>query len=185
MLKKMRLFRFWIPFIVCAAIFPAVLAQDTLEDFKYNEDYNRVQSILKIPDVAKRADRMVTFYTERKDVKPELRDYADSMFAKDLEVLMQQGNFAAMKNLCERALKARSRFAEAYLFYGVALKRDKKTDEAVKAFARAYVLANPIIKPKAKQQLDVTYRSTGGSLAGEDKLIKETMAEFGIKPPRK
>jgi tetratricopeptide (TPR) repeat protein len=184
MLKKVRLFRFWIPFIVCAAIFPAVLAQDTLEDFKYNEDYNRVQSILKIPDVAKRADRLVTFYGERKDMKAELRNYADGMFAKDMETLMQQGNFVALKNLCERALKARSRFAEAYLFYGVALKRDKKTDEAVKAFARAYVLDSPI-KPKAKQQLDVTYRSTGGGLAGEDKLIKETMAEFGIKPPRK
>jgi tetratricopeptide (TPR) repeat protein len=185
MLKKVRLFRYWIPFFMCAAFIAAVVAQEeSLEDFKYKEDYDRVQSILKIADVAKRADRMVTFYGERRDMKVELRDYADSMFARDMELLMNQGNFTAMKSLSERALKIRPKFGEAFLFYGVAMKRDKKIDEALKAFAKAYVIDNPL-KAKAKQQLDVTYRSTGGGLAGEDKLIKDTMKELGINPPKK
>ena len=88
--------------------------------------------------------------------------------------MMKQNNYIAMKGLCERVLKIRPRFGEAYLFYGVALKRDKKIDEALKAFARAYGIDNPL-KAKAKQQLDVTYRATGGSLSGQDKLVKDAM----------
>jgi tetratricopeptide (TPR) repeat protein len=185
MLKKVRLFRYWLPLIVCAAFLSAVVAQeDSLEEFKYKEDYDRVQSIVKTPDVVKRAERMVTFYGERRDMRAELRDYADSMFARDMETLLKQGNFVAMKSLCDRALKARPKFGEAYLFYGVALKRDNKIDEALKAFARGYVIDNPL-KAKAKQQLDVTYRSTGGSLSGEDKLIKDAMKELDIKALKK
>ena len=83
----------------------------------------------------------------------------------------------ALKSICERVLKVRPRFGEAYLFYGVALKRDKKIDEALKAFARAYGIDNPL-KAKAKQQLDITYRATGGSLSGQEKLVKDAMKDL-------
>ena len=178
MLKKVRLIRTWIPFFFCAAFLSTVVAQDeTLEDFKYKEDYDRIQSIVKTADVVKRAERMVAFYSERKDMDSKLRDYADNIFAKDMETLMKQNNYIAMKGLCERVLKVRPRFGEAYLFYGVALKRDKKIDEALKAFARAYGIDNPL-KAKAKQQLDVTYRATGGSLSGQEKLVKDAMKDL-------
>jgi tetratricopeptide (TPR) repeat protein len=178
MLKKVRLFRIWIPFFFCAAFLSAAVAQDeTLEDFKYKEDYDRIQSIVKTADVVKRAERMVTLYGERKDMDSKLRDYADNIFAKDMESLMKLNNYIAMKGLCERVLKVRPRFGEAYLFYGVALKRDKKIDEALKAFARAYGIDNPL-KAKAKQQLDVTYRATGGSLSGQEKLVKDAMKDL-------
>jgi tetratricopeptide (TPR) repeat protein len=175
MLKKARLFRAWIPFFVCAAFLSAAVAQDeSLEDFKYKEDYDRIQSIVKTADVVKRAERMVALYGERRDMDSKLRDYADNIFARDMEALMKQNNYIALKGICKRALKVRPRFGEAYLFYGVALKRDKKIDEALQAFARAYGIDNPL-KAKAKQQLDVTYRATGGSLSGQEKLLKDAM----------
>jgi tetratricopeptide (TPR) repeat protein len=116
----------------------------------------------------------VALYGERHDMDSKLRDYADNIFTRDMETLMKQNNYIALKGICERALKVRPRFGEAYLFYGVALKRDKKIDEALQAFARAYGIDNPL-KAKAKQQLDVTYRATGGSLSGQEKLVKDAM----------
>jgi len=176
MVKKVRLFGCWLPCFVCAVFLAAAAAQDeSLEDFKYKEDYDRVQSIVKTPDVVKRAERMVTLYKDRRDMRAELRDYADNVFARDLETMMKQNNYIPMKSLCERALKVRPRFGEAYFFYGLALKREKKIDEALTAFARAYGIENPL-KAKAKQQLDVTYRSKGGTLAGQEKLVKEAPA---------
>jgi tetratricopeptide (TPR) repeat protein len=178
MLKKVRLFRTWISFFLFAAFLSSAVAQDeTLEDFKYKEDYDRIQSIVKTADVVKRAERMVTLYSERRDMDSKLRDYADNIFAKDMEALMKLNNYIALKGICERVLKVRPRFGEAYLFYGVALKRDKKIDEALKAFARAYGIDNPL-KAKAKQQLDITYRATGGSLSGQEKLVKDAMKDL-------
>jgi tetratricopeptide (TPR) repeat protein len=178
MLEKMRLFPLWITAFICVAFLSAAAAQDeSLEDFKYKEDYDRVQSIAKTPDVVKRAERMVALYGERRDMRAELRDYADNLFARDLETLMKQNKNDVLIGLCERVLKIRPRFGEVYLFYGVALKREKKIDEALKAFARGSAIDNPL-KAKSKQQLDITYRSTGGSLSGQEKLVKEAMKDL-------
>jgi tetratricopeptide (TPR) repeat protein len=108
----------------------------------------------------------------------KLRDYADNLFARDLESLMNQGNFTALKGSCERVLQIRPKFGEVYLFYGVALKNEKKIQEAMNAFAKGYLIQNPL-KAKAKQQLDVAYRQfSGGSLVGEDKIIKNALKEL-------
>jgi tetratricopeptide (TPR) repeat protein len=178
MLKIVSLFRACIPFFACAAFLSAAAAQDeSLADFKYKEDYDRIQSIAKTADVVKRAERMVAVYGERRDMDSKLRDYADNIFARDLETLMKQSNYIALKGMCARVLKIRPRFGEAHFFYGIALKREKKIDEALKAFARAYGIDNPL-KAKAKQQLDVTYRATGGSLSGQEKLVKDAMKDL-------
>ncbi len=178
MLRKVRLFGCVISLFACSTFLAAAAVQDeTLEDFKYKEDYDRVQSIVKTADVIKRAERMVTLYGDRRDMRAELRDYADNIFARDLEALMKQNKNAPLKSICERVLKIRPRFGEAHFFYGVVLKRERKIDEALKAFARAYGIDNPL-KANAKQQLDVTYRSTGGTLAGKEKLIKEAMKDL-------
>jgi tetratricopeptide (TPR) repeat protein len=175
MLKKVRLYGVGVSFFVCTAFLAAAAAQDeSLEDFKYREDYDRVQSITKITDPVKRAERMLALYGERRDMKAELRDYADNFFARDLDTILKQNNYVPLKSLCQRALKVRPRFGEAYFFYGIVLKREKKIDEALTAFARAYGIDNPL-KAKAKQQLDITYRSTGGTLASQEKFVKEAM----------
>jgi len=157
----------------------AARAQEgTIAEIKYKEDYDRIQRIMKVNDPVKRADQFVTFYKEKPDVDPKLRDYADNVFARDLESLMNQGNYVALKSLCERALKVRPKFGEVYLFHGVVLKNEKKISEAMNAFAKGYLIKNPL-QSKAKQQLDVTYRAfSGGSLIGEEKIIKNARTEL-------
>jgi len=158
---------------------PAAIAQDsTVEEIKYKEDYDRIQSILKVSDILKRGDMMLKLYKERPDMDPKLREYIDSLFARDLETLMKRQNFAALRSLSERAVKLRPRFGEVYLFQGIVLKNEKKNDEAMTAFARCYVIKNQL-QTRAKQQLDLLYRAShGGSLIGQEKLIKEAMKDI-------
>jgi hypothetical protein len=165
--------------LVFAVGLPIAPAQDeTLSEIRYREDYEQIQKIIKIGDPAKRADQLLTFYKGRSDLDPKLREYSDNFFAKDLESLNKLGNFIAMRGLAERAIKTRPKFGEAHFFYAVALKRENKTDEAMLAFAKCHLIANPLQK-KAKELLDSTYRAAnGGSLAGEDKLIKRAASEL-------
>jgi tetratricopeptide (TPR) repeat protein len=182
MLKHVGRFKSWIPFcaLVLAAGLSTLYAQDeTLADIKYNDDYDRIQRVVKMSDPAKRAERMVGVYKESPDMDPKLSDYADQIFLRDLEALTKQRSYASVISTCERMLKLRPKFGEVYLFYGVALKNVQKFDEALAAFAKCYVIKNPL-QTRAKQQLDVAYRATHkGSMVGEDKLIKDAMK--GIK----
>ena len=117
-----------------------VQAQDsTLEDIKYKEDYDRIETIKRVTDIVKRGDRMIAMYRERPDMDEKLRVYLDNLFVRDMESLMKQQNWAALKGLCERVNKVRPRFGEPYLYQGVALKNEKKNQEAMAAFARCYV----------------------------------------------
>jgi len=158
---------------------PAVFAQDeTLAEIKYQEDYDRLQKLAAVTAPLKRADLMVKFYQERPDLDPKLRAYADNLFARDLESLMKQENFIALRGLCDRALKVRPKFGEAHFFMAITLRREKKIEEAMDALARCYVIKNPLQK-KAKELLDVTYRSYNkGSLIGQDKIVKKAMQDM-------
>jgi hypothetical protein len=181
MFENFRLFRSWV--LSCILAFIAAIsiinAQDeTLADIKYKEDYDRIQTIIKVGDIVKRSDKLVTLYGEKRDMDPKLLDYADKVFSRDLETLMKQNNFVALRGICERILKVRPKFGEPYLFYGVTLKRDNKIEEAMNAFARGAAIPN-VLSTRAKQQLDITYRSAhGGSLVGQDKLIKDAMKDL-------
>lgn len=157
----------------------ALGAQDSaLEDIKYKEDYDRVQTILKMTDIAKRTDRALSMYRERKDMNEQLRVYLDSLFVRDLEALMRQQNFAALKSISDRALKIRPRFGEVYLFQGIVLKNEKRPQEAMVAFARGFVITNPM-QNKCKQQLDLLFRAANrGSLIGQEKFIKDAMKDL-------
>jgi hypothetical protein len=154
-------------------------AQDeTLAEIKYKEDYDRLQKIVSVTQPIKRAEQLVALYRERPDMDSKLRDYADSFFIKDMDSLTTQKNFVAIRGITERALKARPQFGEAYFFYGVILKNEKKIDEAMNAFAKCYLVKGPL-QTKGKQQLDIAYRATHkGSLIGQDKIIKNAQAEL-------
>jgi tetratricopeptide (TPR) repeat protein len=159
--------------------FTAVQAeQETVDEIQYREDYDRIQGIIKVSNVVKRVDQIVKLYEDRRDLNIQLRKYIDGILVQDMETLLKQGNYIPIRALSERAIKVRPQFGEAYLFYGVALKNDKKMEEAMLAFAKAFVIDNPLQK-KAKQQLDVTYRSVhDGSLVGQDKIIAQAKAEL-------
>jgi tetratricopeptide (TPR) repeat protein len=171
------LFGFYI--LMLAFGFLAVYAQQgTVDEIQYAEDYERIQKIIKVSNVVKRVDQIVTLYEDRRDLNIQLRDYLDGIFVQDMETLVKQANYIAIRGLSERAIKTRPRFGQAYFYYGVALKNDKKIEEAMSAFAKGFLIDNPM-KKKAKQQLDVAYRSVNkGSLVGQDKIIEEAKAEL-------
>ena len=159
--------------------FLAANAQDeTLADIRYREDYERTQRIFKINQPVKRADQILLLYKDRADLDPRLREYTDSLFVQDMQNLMKQKNFVALRGLCDRAIKLRPKFGEAYFFLGVVLKNEKKIDEAMNAFAKCHLIKNPF-QIQAKQQLDMTYRAVNkGSIVGQDKLINNARKEL-------
>jgi len=181
MFEKTRLFaRFLSSTALIFAFGLAILrAQDsTLEDIKYKEDYDRVQAMLKVSDMTKRTDRMLLMYKDRPDMSEQIRTYLDSLFLRDLDALMKQQNWTLLKSLSDRAVKIRPRFGEAYLYQGVALKNEKKNQEAMAAFARCSVVTNQFQK-RAKQQLDILFRAEhGGSLVGVEKLTSQAAKEL-------
>lgn len=159
----------------CPGVFPQ---DETLAEIKYKEDYDRLQKIAAVNQPVRRAQLLLTFYKERPDLDPKLRDYADNLFARDLEALMKQDNAVALKGLCEKAFQIRPKFGEAYFFYGVVLRKEKKIEEAMNAFAKSYLIKNPLQK-KAKEMLDTTYRSYNkGSMIGQDKILKRAKEEL-------
>ena len=172
-----RLFGFYI--LVLASTLPAVYAQEgTIDEIQYKEDYDRIQKIIKVNNLVKRADQIIKLYEERSDMNSQLRDYTDGILANDLESLLKQENYIAVRGLSERALKVRPNFGSMYLYYGVALKNDKKIEEALLAFAKGSLIKGRY-QARAKQQFDLTYRSTtGGSLVGQDKIIEKAKAEL-------
>jgi tetratricopeptide (TPR) repeat protein len=167
---------FFFSLLMLTLVSSLVQAQEsTLAEIKYKEDYDRIQAIRRVSDPVKRAGQMLAVYRERPDMDPKLLVYADNIFAQDLEALNKQQNLTALKELCERALKIRPKFGEVYLFQGVVLKNEGKIDEAMNAFARCYMIKNPL-QTKAKLLLDIAFRAVNkGSLIGEEKLIKQAM----------
>ena len=170
---------FGLCFFILAAILATAFAQTgTLNEIKYKEDYDRIQQIIKVTNPVKRCSQIVSLYKERKDMDPKLKQYIDNIFANDLENLLKENNYIALRGLCENALQVRPDFGAVYLYYGVVLKNEKKTDEAMDAFAKGSVIRNPL-QARAKQQLDLLYRANNkGSLVGEDKIIAKAKAEL-------
>jgi hypothetical protein len=153
----------------------AVLAQDA-EEIRYQEDYDRLQEIVKISDAAKKADQLVAYYKGRPKLDIKLRAYADSNFGNALNDLMKQPEL--VKKLALNAIAVRPKFGEALFFYGVVLKNESKFDDALMAFAKSSIIENSR-QSQAKQLLDTTYRGVhNGSLVGQDKLIAKVKAEL-------
>jgi hypothetical protein len=151
---------------------------DSLEDIKYNDDYERIQKIAAVTQPLKRADQLVTVLKERPDLDQKLYAYVANLFIRDLEALSKLKNFIAIRGLSERAVKARPKFGEAYMFYGLSLRQDNKLDEAMNAFAKCFLIQS-LYQQRAKQQLDMVYRGkNGGSLVGEDKIIEAAKKEL-------
>ncbi len=177
MLAGIRLF-FMMTLIFAVGI-GAVASQSEGEESRYEQDYNRIQQIVKISDSAKRAEQLASFYKGRTRMDSKISDYANFYFTQDLKVLMDQRKYALVKKFSQDALSTQPKFAEAWFFYGVTLKNENKLDEAITALAKSYALPSAI-QTEAKKQLDLAYRAAHkGSMVGLDKLIKKTKAELG------
>jgi hypothetical protein len=157
-------------FVFVCAVFGA--QEQSLAEIKYQEDYDRMQKLIKVNDPAKQADQIATFYQQRPDMDKRVSDYVDDFFVKDLEALYAKQDFALVATVSERAVKARPLFGRAYFYQGLALQKVKKLEESINAFAKCSVLRNPL-NEKAKTQLHAVYKEAHGNLAGEQKVINE------------
>jgi hypothetical protein len=160
--------------LALAASNSAVLAQDA-EDIRYQEDYDRLQDIIKVSDPAKRADQLVSYYRGRPNLDSKLKVFADGNFGNTLQALMKQPDL--VKKYSQSAIAARPKFGEALFFYGVVLKNEGKFDEALDAFAKSSLIESTR-QPQAKQLFDTTYRGVHKSLVGKEKLIEKAKAEL-------
>jgi hypothetical protein len=152
----------------------AVLAQD-IESPEYAENYERLQEIVKISDPAKKAEQLVAFYKGRSNLNPQLKAYADSNFGNALKDLMSSPDL--VKKFAQGVLAVRPKFGEALFFYGIALKRDGKMDEALEALAKSSLIESTR-QNEAKQQLELAYREANKNLVGLDKFVAKIKAEM-------
>ncbi len=154
----------------------AVLAQDSAAELRYQEDYDRLQEIVKISDPAKKAEQLVAYYKGRPNLDSKLRVFADSHFANALKDLIKKPDL--VKKLAQNAIALRPKFGEALFYYGIVLKNENLFDEALTALAKSSVIEH-LLQTKAKELLDTTYRGVHkGSMVGEDKLIAKAKAEL-------
>ena len=103
----------WIvfPILVLSVALSAAGAQEgTIDEIQYKEDYDRIQNIIKVSNLVKRSDQIIKLHAERPNMNSQLRDYIDGILCNDLESLLKQGNFIAVRGLSERALKIRPQF---------------------------------------------------------------------------
>ena len=165
--------------IVLIAGLSFVCAQDNgMKEIKYKEDYDRLQRIVPISQPIKRAEQLVKLYKESPGMDTRLQDYADDFFVKDMQSLLVKRNFIALRGICNRAIKVRPKFGQAYFYLGRVFVNENKTDEAMLNYAKSHLIKSPLQK-KAKQQLDRIYRKLhNGSLVGQDKIIKKAEAEL-------
>jgi hypothetical protein len=161
--------------LILAFGFMAAWAQDSP---KYEEDYARMQKIQSNNQAAKRADQIIAFIKERSDLDTKIRDWVKKLLGDDLKKMKVQGEFPALKDLCERAIKVDPLWGQVYLYYGYVLKNEKKDTEAMNAFAKAFVIPNTSVQ-EAKDELDKAYKATHrGNLTGEENLVNEARREL-------
>jgi|WetSurMetagenome_2_1015567.scaffolds.fasta_scaffold391781_1 hypothetical protein len=161
--------------LIFVSSFMSARAQDSE---KYREDYARMQKIVENNQPAKRADQIIAFLKERPDLDAKIRDYVKGLFETDMRKMKVRDEFAALKELCDRAIKVDPFFGQAYLYYGYAMKNEKKDAEAINAFAKAYVVQSSVMQ-QAKVELDNSYRASHrGTLNGEENLISEVRKEL-------
>jgi len=164
--------------ILISGMFAVRAQKADVEEIKYQEDYDRLQRIAAVKPPLKRADQLATLYTERKDLDSKLKVYADGLFIQDIDALVKQNNFSAVKGFAERVIPVNPKFGALYLYYGVSLKNESKMKEAMNAFAKCHLLPNQF-QQRAKQQLDIAYRALNkGSMVGQDKFLKSVEAEL-------
>jgi len=173
---------FW-PLIPAAAVFilwigaGIVYAQEeeAPEVTRYREDYERFQKIAAISDPVKRGEQVIQFVKERPNSK--LLPNAQANLFAILDNFIKTENNQSLLSLSESYIKVRPKVGETYYCYGFALKNLKRTDEAMDALAKCYVIKNPQ-STKAKDFLDMIYKMQHrGRLAGEEQIISKARQE--------
>jgi hypothetical protein len=172
--------RYLLPFLA-ATFFLGAVATFAQEDEpadvrKYREDYEAYQKVAAISDPMKRGEQLVQFAKDRPNSK--LSATVQSNILSILDGYIKSENNDALLSLSEKFLKVKPKVGEAYYCQGFALRNLKKTDEAMDALAKCYLLKNPI-SAKAKTLLDMTYKGQHrGSLEGQEAIISKARQDL-------
>jgi hypothetical protein len=143
---------------------------------KYREDYEAYQKVTAISDPMKRGEQLIQFQKERPNSK--LSATAQSNTLSILDGYIKSENNDALLSLAEKFLKVRPKVGETYYCQGFALRNLKRTDEAMDALAKSYLLKNPV-SAKAKTLLDMIYKGQHrGSLEGQEAVISKARQDL-------
>ena len=142
---------------------------------RYREDYEKFQKLATITDPVKRGEQMILFAKERPNSK--LLPNAQANLFAILDNFIKTENYPSLLSLSESYIKVRPNVGETYYCYGFALKNLKRTDEAMDALAKCYLIRNPQ-STKAKDFLDMVYKlQHRGRLDGEEQIISKARDE--------
>jgi hypothetical protein len=165
--------------LVLASSFVAARAGDAYDNPQYREDYERYQKISAVKEAVPRGEQLVKFLMDRPDMNRRIWQSARQLLIEDMKRLEMREKWIDLRVLAERAIKLKPVPEDAYLFYGFALKGEKKMPEALNAFAKAYLLFPADKKREARKELDSLYRETHkNSIEGEDDVINAARKEL-------
>jgi tetratricopeptide (TPR) repeat protein len=149
---------------------------ESKEAAQYREDYERLQKIIAISDVTKKADALFQFMKERTDSK--VLDYAQGNYLQVIDSFAKAEKYPVVAQQCERLIKLRPRVGETYYYYGAALKNMNRIPEAMTALAKCTLIKNAAAR-KANEFLEFIYKAQNqGSIIGLEKIKKAAQADL-------
>jgi tetratricopeptide (TPR) repeat protein len=144
---------------------------------QYREDYEQYQKIQAVKDPTGRVDELLKFIQERP--KSQLLKNVSADFLFMLQDLVKQNKWDTLVAWAGRFIKLQPRIGETYYYLGQALDSLKKSEDAMVALAKCYILKNPG-SDRAKLYLDSIYkRSHQGKTDGLDTMIQKIRSEIG------
>ena len=93
----------------------------------------------------------------------------------------QKKDYPKAMELYEKVVKSDPKKDDAYYYIGMCKWQAKDQDGAIGAFAKAVVLNNKTLAPKAKEYMENLYKAQhNGSLDGLDQVLAKAKAELGV-----
>jgi len=93
----------------------------------------------------------------------------------------QKKDYPKALELYEKVVKFDPKKDDAYYYIGMCRWQAKDQDGAIAAFAKAVVLNNKTLAPKAKEYMENLYKAQhNGSLDGLDQVLAKAKAELGV-----
>jgi tetratricopeptide (TPR) repeat protein len=144
---------------------------------QYREDYEQYQKIQAVKEPLKRADEQLKFMQERPQSQMLKNVMADLLFY--MQDLGKQTKWDTIVSLSERFIRLQPKVGEIYYYYGQALDSLKKSDQAIEALIKCYLVKNPG-SDRAKLYFESIYkRLHQGKTDGLDALIQKVRNQIG------
>ena len=163
-----------------------ILAEFSMEQ-SYGTALQMAQVYIQKQDLAAAIDlltKVMDVYGEKVPVNvPEQQWNATRAFAYGVIVspVYQKKDYPKALELYEKVVKFDPKKDDVYYYIGMCKWQTKDQEGAIDAFAKAVVLNNKTLAPRAKQYLEELYKAQhSGSLDGLDQILAKAKADLGI-----